>query len=68
MIFDIKMGYLRQKFRYVAGVHATVAPLTLTYESVVSRDSFRIALTLATLNDLEVKTYDIQNAYLTAPC
>ena len=26
------------------------------------------ALTLAALNDLEVKTSDIQNAYLTAPC
>ena len=30
--------------------------------------SVRIALTLAALNELEVKTSDIQNAYLTAPC
>ena len=35
--------------------------------SVVSRESVRIALTLAALNDLEVKTADIENAYLTAP-
>ena len=35
---------------------------------MVSRESVRIALTLAALNDLEVKTSDIQNAYLTAPC
>ena len=35
---------------------------------MVSRESVRIVLTLAALNDLEVKTSDIQNAYLTAPC
>ena len=68
MIFDIKMEYFRRKARYVAGGHATVAPPTLTYASVVSQESVRIALTLAALNDLEVKTSDIQNAYLTAPC
>ena len=45
----------------------TEAPAMLTYASVVSRESVRIALTLAALNDLEVKTADIENAYLTAP-
>lgn len=45
----------------------TDAPATLTYASVVSRESVRIALTLAALNDLEVKAGDIENAYLTAP-
>ena len=45
----------------------TEAPPTLTYASVVSRETVRIALTLAALNDLEVKACDIQNAYLTAP-
>ena len=39
----------------------------MTHSSVVSRESVRIALTLAALNDLEVKTADIENAYLTAP-
>ena len=38
------------------------------YSSVVSRDSVRIALTIAVLNDLEILACDIQNAYLTAPC
>ena len=42
------------------------APKTLTYASIVLRESVRIALTLAALNDLEVKTADIENAYLTA--
>ena len=45
-----------------------VAHKSLTFASVVSRESVRIALTLTALNDLEVKTSDIQNAYLTAPC
>ena len=41
---------------------------TLTYSSVVLRDSVRIALTLAALNDLQVMSCDIQNVYLTADC
>jgi hypothetical protein len=43
-------------------------PSVLTYASVVSRESVRIALTIAALNDLEVKASDIQNAYLCSPC
>ena len=42
------------------------APKRLTFVCVVSRESIRIAMTLAALNDFEVKTSDIQNAYLTA--
>ena len=69
MIFDIKMGEnFRRKARMVAGGHTTETPAVLTYSSVVSRDSVRIALTIAALNDLKVLTCDIQNAYLTAKC
>jgi hypothetical protein len=39
----------------------------MTYASVFSRESVRIALTLASLNDLDVNMADIQNAYLPAP-
>ena len=67
MIFEIKIEKFRRKARFVAGGHTTETPETLTYASVVSRESARIALTLAALNDLEVKTGDIMNAYLTAP-
>ena len=67
MVFDIKMDAFARKARYVAQGCMTEAPATLTYASVVSRDSVRIALTLAALNDLEVKTADIANAYLQAP-
>ena len=69
MIFDAKIGEnFRRKARLVAGGHTTEAPGTLTYSSVVSRDSVQIALTIAALNGLEVMACDIQNAYLTANC
>ena len=69
MIFDVKMGEnFRRKARMVAGGHKTTTPNTLTYASVVSRDSVRIAFTIAALNGLDVLACDIQNAYLTAPC
>jgi hypothetical protein len=53
------------KFRMVAGGHMPEAPTKLTYASVVSQESVR--MTIAILNDLQVKAGDIQNAYLTAP-
>ena len=69
MIYDIKMGEnFRRKARMVAGGHMTEAPSSVTYSSVVSRDSVRIALTIAALNGLSTLACDIQNAYLTAPC
>jgi Reverse transcriptase (RNA-dependent DNA polymerase) len=41
----------------------------MTYASVIGREeTVRIALTVTALNDLGVKTADVQNAYLTAPC
>jgi hypothetical protein len=67
MIFDVKMEDFRRKARFVAGGHTTETPHAMTYASVVSRESVRIALTLAALNDLDVKMADIENAYLTAP-
>ena len=69
MIFDIKMGEkFRRKARMIARCHTTETPDALTYASVVSRDSVRIALTIAALNKLKVLEWDIQNEYLTAPC
>ena len=66
LVFDVKMD-LTRKARYVAGGHLTSAPPSLTYASVVSRDSVRIAFMLAALNDLDILTGDIRNAYLHAP-
>ncbi len=44
MIFDIKMEDFRCKARLVAGGHMTKAPANITYASVVSRETLRIAL------------------------
>ena len=68
MIFDVKLDGFKRKARLVAGGHTTEAPAVMTYASVVSRQTVRIALALAALNDLEVKTSDVQSAYLTSPC
>ena len=51
----------------MAGGHQTDPPKDMTYLSVISRDSIRIALLVTTLNDLNVLAADIQNAYLNAP-
>lgn len=53
---------------FVAGGHTTEVLSSVMYASVVSRDSVRIALTIAALNDLKVLACDMQNAYLTADC
>jgi hypothetical protein len=64
MIFGVKMEYFRRKARFVAGGHT---PDT-TYASVLSRESVKISLILAALNDLndfndlDVKMDDIENA------
>jgi hypothetical protein len=61
------MENFQWKARLVASGHVTeVSSATMAYASVVSRESVRIAFTLAPLNDLEVKMKDIENAYLTA--
>ena len=66
MVFDVKHDLVR-KARYVAGGHMTDPPKESTYSSVVSRDSVRIAFLIAALNDLDVLSADVQNAYLNAP-
>ena len=65
LIFDVKFD-LTRKARYVGGGHLTKVSASLSYSSVVSRDSVRIMFLIAALNDLEVKMCDIGNAYLNA--
>jgi Reverse transcriptase (RNA-dependent DNA polymerase) len=65
MIFDIKPN-LTRKARFVAGGHMTDPPSKSVYSSVVTRNSIRIALLHAALNDLHVLIGDIQGAYLYA--
>ena len=67
MIFDVKMD-LTRKARFVAGGHLTETPASITYSSVVSRDSVRLAFLIAALNGLDIIACDVGNAYLNAPC
>ena len=66
MIYTVKMDFTR-KARFVGRGDKTPEPTNSTYAGVVSRESVRIALTYAALNDLEVMAADIRNAYLQAP-
>ena len=60
MVFDIKLGEnFHFKARFVADGHLTDAPPALTYSTVVGRDSVRILLTIAALNELDVQASDI---------
>ena len=69
IIFDVKLGEnFRGKARLVGKGHTTTAPVSITYSSVVPRDTVRIALTIAALNGFDILACDIQNAYLTAVC
>jgi len=68
LVFDVKLGEnFRRKARYCADGHKTGAPASVTYSTVVSRDSVRILLMIAALNDLDILGADVQNAFLTAP-
>ena len=67
MVFNVKIDFTRKAW-FVASGHLTDAPDTITYSSVVSRDSVRIALLLAELNGLDIMACDVGNAYLNAPC
>ena len=69
MIFDIKMdGKVTRKARLVANGHKTNVHSSITYSSVVSRESLRLALLIASLNNLDISCCDIGNAYLNTDC
>ena len=51
IILDMKMEDFRQKVRLVAGGHQAEAPVTITYASVVSSETVRLALPIASLNN-----------------
>ena len=51
MIFDVKMSGLIRKARLVAGSHTADTPASVTYSSLVSRDSVRIVFLIGALNE-----------------
>ena len=65
MIFDVKIDFTRKAILVARG-HLTDPPTTLTYSSVVSRESVRLAFPIAALNDLNILVADIGNAYINA--
>ena len=65
IIWDVNMDFTR-KYRWVKDGHRTPDPKESNYAGVVSRDSVRIALSYAALNDVDVTAADIQNYYLQA--
>eukprot|EP00978_Attheya_sp_CCMP212_P034405 scaffold143909_cov63-Attheya_sp.AAC.1 len=65
-VFDIKLGTLQRKARLVGNGNETEVPKEITFSSVVSRESVRLFFLIAALNDLEVLSADIQNAYINA--
>ena len=67
MVLNIKMEDFKRNARLVPGGRMTRALATITYSSIVSRGTIRIALMIAALNDLEVKLGDIFNAYAQIP-
>ena len=53
IIFDINMdGRFTRKDYYVDDGHTNDTPSSITYSSVVSRDSIRISFILSVLNDV----------------
>ena len=61
IIFGVKLAEnFKRKARFVADEHKTEPPVSITYSAVVSRDSVRTLLTIATLNGLDVMGTDIQ--------
>jgi len=65
MVFDVKVD-LTRKACFVVGGHWTDPPSQITFSTVVSRDSVRIAFLVAALNDIDILSADIGNAYLNA--
>ena len=64
LIFDVKFD-LTRKARYVGGGHLTQVSPSLSYSSVVSRDSsVRILFLIPALNSLDINMCDIGNVYL----
>jgi hypothetical protein len=57
-----------RKARFVASGHTTTAPSLMTYSSIVLRNSVRLAFLIDVLNDIDIMSCDLENAYLNTPC
>ena len=67
LIIDVKLlENFRRKVRFVADGHLVETPVSVTYSTVVYRDSVRILLRAAAIDGLEVKGDYVQYAFLSA--
>ena len=57
-----------RKAQFVADGSRTEIPSSITYSSVVACDSVKLAFLIAALNELDIMSCDIGNAYLNASC
>jgi len=62
-VFDVKMD-LTRKARICARGDQNDPPVSVTYASVVTRESIRLGFLLASLNRLDILAADIAGAYL----
>ena len=67
MVFDIKIDFTHNT-HFVSDRHATVALALMTFSSVVSRDSIQLAFLIAALNNLDIMSVDLENAFIQVPC
>ena len=61
MIFDVNIEDLPRKESMVSGGHMNDTPPIITYANVVSCETVRIALKIAALHDMSVKTAETMN-------
>jgi hypothetical protein len=68
VVFDSnsKMDFTRN-VRFVAGGHTTETPTSISYSSVVSRDSVRLAFLIAAINNIDIMSVDLENVFVQAP-
>ena len=65
LIFNVKISEnFRRKARFVADGHLVDTPSSIKYITLVFRDSARILLLAAALNDLDEMGADVKNAFL----
>ena len=66
IVYDVKMDFTR-KGRWVKNGYLHDPPVESSFAGVVSRETVRICLTYAALNELNVMCCDIKSAYLQSP-
>ena len=66
-IFDLKLSEnFRRKAGFVADGHLVETPVSITYSTVVPRESTRTLLLVAALNNIKIMGAYVHNAFLSA--